>query len=70
MLFKNSEINCNFVQILGSLEEITMYQDGIRAKGIKALSESFRYNPNLKIINLSDNTFTVTGARAMAKVHV
>ncbi|KAL4002828.1 Leucine Rich repeat family protein [Acanthocheilonema viteae] len=55
-------------QVLGSLEEITMYQDGIRAKGIEALSDSFRYNPNLKIINLSDNTFTVTGARAMAKV--
>lgn len=45
-----------------------MYQDGIRAEGIKALSKSFRYNPNLKIINLSDNTFTVSGARAMAKV--
>ncbi|KAK6101894.1 Leucine Rich repeat family protein [Brugia pahangi] len=55
-------------QVLGSLEEITMYQDGIRAKGIEALSESFRYNPNLKIINLSDNTFTVSGACAMAKV--
>uniref|UniRef100_A0A0R3RPD6 RanGAP1_C domain-containing protein n=1 Tax=Elaeophora elaphi TaxID=1147741 RepID=A0A0R3RPD6_9BILA len=55
-------------QVLGSLEEITMYQDGIRAKGIEALSESFRYNPNLKIINLSDNTFTVSGAHAMAKV--
>lgn len=63
-------MNCNFVQVLGSLEEITMYQDGIRAKGIEALSESFRYNPNLKIINLSDNTFTVTGAHAMAKVQV
>ncbi|CAG9531686.1 unnamed protein product [Cercopithifilaria johnstoni] len=55
-------------QVLGSLEEITMNQDGIRAEGIKALSGSFRYNPNLKIINLSDNTFTITGARAMAKV--
>ncbi|KAM3723739.1 Ran GTPase-activating protein [Dirofilaria immitis] len=55
-------------QILGSLEEITMYQDGIRAKGIEALSKSFRYNPNLKIINLSDNTFTVSGAHAMAQV--
>ncbi|EJD74672.1 leucine Rich Repeat family protein [Loa loa] len=55
-------------QVLGSLEEIVMYQDGIRAKGIEALSESFLYNPSLKIINLSDNTFTVNGARAMAKV--
>uniref|UniRef100_A0AAF5PP30 Leucine Rich Repeat family protein n=1 Tax=Wuchereria bancrofti TaxID=6293 RepID=A0AAF5PP30_WUCBA len=55
-------------QVLGSLEEITMYQDGIRAKGIEALSESFRYNRNLRIINLSDNTFTVNGACAMAKV--
>uniref|UniRef100_A0A8R1Y160 Ran-GTPase activating protein 1 C-terminal domain-containing protein n=1 Tax=Onchocerca volvulus TaxID=6282 RepID=A0A8R1Y160_ONCVO len=55
-------------QVLGSLEEITMYQDGIRPKGIEALSKSFRYNPNLKIINLSDNTFTVNGAHAMAQV--
>ncbi|VDO29480.1 unnamed protein product [Onchocerca flexuosa] len=55
-------------QVLGSLEEITMYQDGIRPKGIEALSKSFRYNSNLKIINLSDNTFTVNGAHAMAQV--
>uniref|UniRef100_A0A915PI52 ATP synthase subunit beta n=1 Tax=Setaria digitata TaxID=48799 RepID=A0A915PI52_9BILA len=55
-------------KILGSLEEITMYQDGIKAKGIEALAESFRHNPNLKIINLSDNTFTVQGARAVAQV--
>lgn len=45
-----------------------MYQDGIRSKGIEALAKSLRYNPHLRIINLSDNTFTESGARAVAQV--
>ncbi|VDN03531.1 unnamed protein product [Thelazia callipaeda] len=58
----------NAFQVLGSLEEVAMYQDGIRPKGIEALAKSFYHNPNLKIINLSDNTFTVSGACAIAQV--
>uniref|UniRef100_A0A183EWS0 Ran gtpase-activating protein n=1 Tax=Gongylonema pulchrum TaxID=637853 RepID=A0A183EWS0_9BILA len=52
---------------LGSLEEIVMYQDGIKAEGIKALAECLRYNRNLRIINFNDNTFTESGAFAIAK---
>lgn len=44
-----------------------MHQNGIKAKGIEALASSFKCNPKLRVINLSDNTFTVVGALAMAK---
>uniref|UniRef100_F1KT89 Ran GTPase-activating protein 2 n=1 Tax=Ascaris suum TaxID=6253 RepID=F1KT89_ASCSU len=55
-------------QLIGTLEEVTMHQNGIKAKGIEALASSFKCNPKLRVINLSDNTFTVVGALAMAKV--
>ena len=45
-----------------------MPQNGINHKGISALADAFSQSPNLKILNLNDNTFTEKGARAMAKV--
>lgn len=45
-----------------------MHQNGIHAKGIEALADSFSNNLGLRIINLSDNTFTTVGAKAIAKV--
>ncbi|KHN74734.1 Ran GTPase-activating protein 2 [Toxocara canis] len=55
-------------QVIGTLEEVVMHQNGIKAKGIEAIAASFKKNPKLRVINLSDNTFTAAGARAMAKV--
>ncbi|KAF2351528.1 Leucine-rich repeat [Trinorchestia longiramus] len=52
---------------LGSLEEIVMPQNGIFHEGIAALAEALSHNPNLRVLNLNDNTFTKKGAVAMAK---
>lgn len=52
---------------IGTLEEIQMPQNGINHEGITALSKSFMHNPNLKHINLNDNTFTKKGAIQMAE---
>lgn len=43
-----------------------MPQNGIYHNGISALSEAFKYNKNLKILNLNDNTFREKGAKAIA----
>ena len=54
-------------KILGSLEEITMPQNGIRPDGVAALAEAFQENKNLKTININDNTCTESGAKAIGK---
>ena len=36
-------------KILGSLEEITMPQNGIRPEGVVLLAEAFKQNKNLKV---------------------
>ncbi|VDO28536.1 unnamed protein product [Haemonchus placei] len=54
--------------VLGSLEEVSIPQNGIRAAGICALARSFRSNPSLRLININDNTCTVEGALALAEV--
>ena len=53
---------------MGSLEFVSMPQNGINPPGITALVQAFAFNTKLKHINLCDNTFTVTGAVAMAEV--
>ncbi|CAJ0576295.1 unnamed protein product, partial [Mesorhabditis spiculigera] len=53
-------------QTLGSLEEITMHQNGIKQEGITALAAAFQHNPNLKKIDLGDNTATELGAHAIS----
>lgn len=53
---------------MGSLEFVSMPQNGINPPGITALAHAFAFNTKLKHINLCDNTFTVTGALAMAEV--
>ena len=57
-----------YFQLMGSLEEVAMPQNGINFEGIAALSEAFSCNPKLRVLNLNDNTFTEKGAKAMAKV--
>ena len=54
-------------QLMGSLEEVVMPQNGIYHEGLAALAEAFSHNPNLKILNMNDNTFTSKGAKAMAQ---
>ena len=45
-----------------------MPQNGINARGISALADAFAVNRQLRIINLSDNTFTADGSVSMAAV--
>nr|XP_061805246.1 ran GTPase-activating protein 1-like isoform X1 [Nerophis lumbriciformis] len=54
-------------QLIGSLEEIHMPQNGINYPGVAALATAVQHNPNLRTLNLNDNTFTHVGATAMAK---
>lgn len=44
-----------------------MPQNGINHEGVRALSEGFKKNQNLKILNLNDNTVTAKGAVALAE---
>lgn len=44
-----------------------MPQNGIYHVGITALSEGLRQNPNLRVLNLNDNTLTARGAAAISK---
>lgn len=55
-------------QVIGTLKEVHMPQNGINHPGITALAQAFAINPLLRVINLNDNTFTEKGAVAMAKV--
>ena len=51
---------------MGSLEEIIMPQNGIKATGIAALAEAVKANRGLRVLDLNDNTFRAAGCRAMA----
>ena len=53
---------------LGTLEEVSLYQNGINASGISALARSFTTNTSLRYVDLNDNTFTAEGGKAMAQV--
>uniref|UniRef100_A0A8D3D175 Ran GTPase-activating protein 1 n=1 Tax=Scophthalmus maximus TaxID=52904 RepID=A0A8D3D175_SCOMX len=54
-------------QLMGSLEEVHMPQNGINHPGVTALATAVQHNPQLRILNLNDNTFTERGAIAMAQ---
>lgn len=54
-------------QLMGSLEEVHMPQNGINHAGVTALATAMQHNANLRILNLNDNTFTEKGAIAMAQ---
>uniref|UniRef100_A0A7N8Y2E2 Ran GTPase-activating protein 1 n=1 Tax=Mastacembelus armatus TaxID=205130 RepID=A0A7N8Y2E2_9TELE len=54
-------------QLLGSLEEVHMPQNGINYTGVKALASAMRHNPELRVLNFNDNTFTKRGTLAMAQ---
>ncbi|KAF9190981.1 hypothetical protein BGZ51_007999 [Haplosporangium sp. Z 767] len=50
----------------GTLTHVAMPQNGIRMEGIEALAAGLTHCPNLEILDLQDNTFTVRGCRAFA----
>jgi len=51
------------------IKQIKMVQNGIRQEGIShLLSEGLRHTSELQILDLQDNTFTLKGAKALAKV--
>uniref|UniRef100_A0A8C9X3R4 Ran GTPase-activating protein 1 n=1 Tax=Sander lucioperca TaxID=283035 RepID=A0A8C9X3R4_SANLU len=54
-------------QLMGSLEEVHMPQNGINHPGVTALATAVQHNAGLRILNLNDNTFTEKGAIAMAQ---
>ncbi|XP_068161269.1 ran GTPase-activating protein 1b [Antennarius striatus] len=54
-------------QLMGSLEEVHMPQNGINYTGVMALASAMRHNPELRIINFNDNTFTKKGMLAMVQ---
>lgn len=53
---------------MGSLEEVHMPQNGINYAGVMALASAMRHNPELRVLNFNDNTFTKRGTLAMAQV--
>jgi Ran GTPase-activating protein 1 len=51
------------------VKEIKMVQNGIRQEGISyLLTEGLSHASELKVLDLQDNTFTLMGAKALAKV--
>ncbi|XP_033962979.1 ran GTPase-activating protein 1b isoform X2 [Pseudochaenichthys georgianus] len=54
-------------KLMGSLEEVHMPQNGINHAGVMALASAMRHNPDLRVLNLNDNTFTKRGTIAMAQ---
>ncbi|XP_044034925.1 ran GTPase-activating protein 1b isoform X2 [Siniperca chuatsi] len=54
-------------QLMGSLEEVHMPQNGINYAGVMALASAVRHNPELRVLNFNDNTFTKKGTLAMAQ---
>uniref|UniRef100_A0A915KSN4 Ran GTPase-activating protein 1 n=1 Tax=Romanomermis culicivorax TaxID=13658 RepID=A0A915KSN4_ROMCU len=55
-------------KLIGTLEEVSIPQNGIYYDGIHALCDAFAHNPNLKCINLEDNTLSAFGAESVAKI--
>lgn len=68
--FEGSRAISGVLKTMGTLEEIQMPQNGIRANGIQFLAEATEANPNLRILNFNDNTFLQTGAEQIAKVYI
>uniref|UniRef100_A0A2H1VYE5 SFRICE_017331 n=1 Tax=Spodoptera frugiperda TaxID=7108 RepID=A0A2H1VYE5_SPOFR len=56
----------NVFKNMGTLEELSMPQNGIYHVGISALSDACRQNRRLARLNLNDNTVGAKGARAIA----
>lgn len=58
-----------FLKSHGSIKDLRLYQNGIRQEGIEHLMlHGLKFSPQLKTLDLQDNTFTLQGSAAMAKV--
>lgn len=53
--------------LLGTLEEVRMPQNGIRKQGIQLLMQGLAECPNLKVLDLEDNTCSFAGSRAISR---
>ena len=59
----------NTFRLHNKVKQIKMVQNGIRQEGIShLLSEGLNHASELQILDLQDNTFTLKGAKALAKV--
>jgi Ran GTPase-activating protein 1 len=54
-------------EAIGTLQEITIPQNGIYHPGMSALAEALKKNPNMQVINFNDNTITARGAEVLAE---
>ncbi|XP_063244842.1 ran GTPase-activating protein 1 isoform X1 [Bacillus rossius redtenbacheri] len=54
-------------EAMGTLEEVSMPQNGIWHRGITALCKAFAANSGLRVVNLNDNTVREKGAASMAQ---
>lgn len=52
---------------IGTLQEITIPQNGIYHVGMSALAEALKKNVNMQVINFNDNTITAKGAEPLAE---
>jgi Ran GTPase-activating protein 1 len=51
------------------VKEVKMVQNGIRQEGISGLlTDGLKYAKDIRVLDLQDNTFTILGSRALAKV--
>ncbi|TVY27712.1 Ran GTPase-activating protein [Lachnellula hyalina] len=51
------------------LKTVKMVQNGIRQEGIShLLTEGLKYTRGIRVLDLQDNTFTITGSKALATV--
>ena len=49
------------------ITEVSLYQNGIRMEGVRALCEGLSDCKDLEVLNLQDNTATLRGSRSVAK---
>ena len=54
-------------ETIKTLEEVAMPQNGIYYPGITGLSQGFKVNPSMRVLNLNDNTIGPKGAEAIAE---
>ena len=66
--YEGAKAISNSLKLIGTLEEIQMPQNGIRPNGIEFVADACAGNPNLRTINLNDNTFRSIGGEWMARV--
>jgi len=59
----------NAFSLHNKVKEVKMVQNGIRPQGIELLlSAGLRHASEIRVLDLQDNTFTLKGAKALAKV--